>query len=78
MDRSIQSVTVGIPGSDVAKVTACYQELLDSREEIDTFPGVKEFEFFHGYWLQLLENEKKSVLSASSVLESLTSSVSMT
>jgi predicted enzyme related to lactoylglutathione lyase len=53
----VETLTVGIPVSNLESATEWYRRLLPEKPESDPGPGVHEFELRPGLWLQLLETE---------------------
>ena len=60
MTVAIETLTVGIPVSDLGSATEWYRRLLPEKPESDPGPGVHEFELRPGLWLQLLETETQA------------------
>ena len=55
MTVEVESLTVGIPVSDLEQAMEWYRRLIPEKRESDPGPGVHEYELQAGLWLQLLE-----------------------
>ncbi len=61
VETRIRTITLGIPVHNLAEAIDWYRSLLGPREELDPYPGIKEFELLENFWLQLLETKDQGI-----------------
>ena len=55
--RTVTSITLGVPSTDLARAQRWYRTVLGPVDESTPAPGVAEFELQAGIWLQILGPE---------------------
>ena len=63
--NKINSVTVGLPVTDLKRATDWYRQLLGEREEVIPMDGVWEIQVASSFWLQLFELDAEESSSKS-------------
>ncbi len=65
----INSITIGLPVTDLNRAVEWYRKLLGELEEVSPMEGIIEMKVMPSFWLQLFEVETKESSSKSLNLE---------